>query len=128
MNKLIVKHQHRYSFEKKDIYEGDVEIKHLEDHDELFYQELDGSNVRVLAYDDHLEIKRKGELISNLYFAEEEKTVNLIESPFGDIEIELFTYSYKRFQDKLIVEYDILSSNEKDGYIIEFTYENKNLN
>lgn len=124
IKQIYVKHRHRYSLEEADLYKGEANFTIYDDYEELVYREADGVKVKVLISSSQLIIIRSGELQSNLTFKENQKTINLIKSPYGDIEIELFTYQYISEPGRIIVDYDILSSNEeKDGYHIEFSIE-----
>ena len=122
--KLHVKHKHRYNLEEAVLYNGEATFNIYDDYEELLYKEGDGANVRVQLYEDFMKIIRNGEIVSNLKFINNEKTKNILTTPYGDLEIEIYTYTYERENSKIIVEYDVLSSNEEqDGYRIEFTLE-----
>lgn len=122
--KIKVKHRQRYNHEEAELYKGHVEYAIFDDHEEYQYREKDGAKVRVCLFPDYMSITRNGEILSNLVFRKGKITKNILKSSYGDIEIELFTYAYQREHDKIIVEYDILSSSEgRDGYRIEFVME-----
>jgi len=124
IKQIYVKHQHRYSLEEADLYRGAASFVIHDDYEELIYREADGSKVNVCIYQNQLIIIRSGEVQSNLTFKEHQKTINVIKSSYGDIEIELYTYQYKSEKNRIIVDYDIVSSSEdKDGYYIEFCIE-----
>ncbi|MDF9824313.1 uncharacterized beta-barrel protein YwiB (DUF1934 family) [Breznakia sp. PF5-3] len=124
IKKLHVKHRHRYNNEEAVLYNGEVTFNIYDDYEELLYKENDGAKVKVHLYEDHMKIIRNGEIISNLKFVVDKKTKNILMTPYGDLEIEIYTYEYHKEHDKIIVEYDVLSSSEeKDGYRIEFSIE-----
>lgn len=122
--RLHVRHQHRYLLEVADLYNGEAEYSLFDDYELLTYKEADDVLVKVYLYEDYMQIHRHGEIKSKLSFKVNQTTKNLLITPYGDMEIELFTYNYRYEKNKIILEYDILSSNEeKDGYRIEFIVE-----
>jgi len=121
---IHVKHQHRYSFEVVDQYQGEADFTIHDQYEKLVYYDHQGIRITLYIYDDHLNIERKGELHSSLSFIENKKTKNMIKSDYGDIEIELFTYQYDKKKNQIIIDYDVVSSSsDKDGYYIEFKIE-----
>ena len=124
MNKIIVNHKHRYTKEEMIIYEGQAKIVRYDDHMKIKYLENKATLVTLDVYEDKLILNRKNqEITTNLLFINESDTSNTISSEYGDIEIMVHTYNYEKNEKNIIVEYDILSSGEQDGYEISFKIE-----
>lgn len=116
---LTVKQKHRYTNEKNLMFEGHVNLVKNGSSQCIEYVEKDGASVKVIADDEGLHIKRKGEVITNLHFEMNEKTSGSVLSEFGTIDLEIYTYKYIRKDNIIALEYDILSGGEvTDGYRI----------
>ncbi len=119
---IIVKRYHRYDKTRDVLYRGSCEFEKKDHSIILRYQENNkDANVtcEVIAACDHIEIKRSGETKSTLYFEAGKQTKGILTSPYGEIEITLFTYRYLRKENVITLEYDILHGENIDsGYRI----------
>lgn len=113
---------HRYDKTKKILYKGISKAIVGSDYYQINYTEMDGTSVTLKFFETHVEINREGEVRSNLLFITNKVTRNQIHNEYGVIEIEVYTYAYNKNHDKIIVEYDILSSEEL-GYVLEVQVE-----
>lgn len=126
--KINVKHQHRYTLEKANLYNGLANYQLFDDHEEISYQENDGAKVKVSVFPEYLKIERKADITSSLLFFPYKKTSNELKSEYGNFNVEIYTYKYQKHNHCILVEYDILSSSsQKDGYEIMFEME-ENIN
>ena len=120
---VIVKQKHLYTEERFLMFDGLAEITRHEDLIQIRYRERDQkTEVTVDAYDDHLEIKRNGEVITSLLFRSKEKTNGSVLSEFGTIDLGVYTHKYIKKENIIAIEYDILNGDEvSDGYRILWT-------
>lgn len=116
--KVTVKRMHRYTKERDVLYQGMSEFEKKMDCIKLSYQEENKEAsvmVEALAYRDHMELRRHGETSSCLHFEKGKKTKGVLTSPYGDIDIDLFTYQYICKDHVITLEYDILNQTEVTG-------------
>lgn len=118
--KITVKQKHRYKKERILMYEGLTSFVHKEGCITLAYREQNNpADVVVSAYLDYAKICRKGEVDSELLFLPQAKSKGCIHSPYGDIEIEIYTHTYIVRETGIVIEYDIIINDEvSDGYRI----------
>ena len=118
--KIKVKHTHRYTNEKAVLYDGDALCNEFSEYLELNYMEEDKTKVTMFIYENHMEIKRFGEVLSSLDMKPKKKTKNPMKSAYGTFEIEVYTYDFKNEGNYIMVEYDVENgTKEKDGFKIE---------
>lgn len=116
--KITVKRKHRYTNERDVLYQGPSEFDRIEHGIKLQYQEKNKEacvQVEVLAYDDHIELKRQGETASSLQFIQGKKTKGVLSSQYGDLDIDLYTYQYICKDQVITLEYDICNGEEVTG-------------
>lgn len=91
----------------------------------LKYVEMDTNvDVEVDAKPHELVLRRFGELQSNLFFVEHKTTSNEINSQYGIVKVDLYTYRYVYNDTHLLVDYDVLSNGETtDSFQISFQIE-----
>lgn len=122
--KIKVKHTHRYTNEKAILFEGQALCNEFNDYIEYLYNEADGTKVMMYIYSHRIEIKRHGEVLSSLDMQPEKKTKNLMKSPYGEFEIEIYTYDFQNDGNYIMVEYDVENGlKDKDGFKIEIEVE-----
>lgn len=107
---IIVKRCHRYNHTRDVLYRGSCEYTKKDHGIILRYRENNkDANVtcEVFAASDHMEIRRSGETSSTLRFEAGKPTKGILTSPYGEIEIELYTYRYICREHVITLEYDI---------------------
>lgn len=81
------------------------------------YQEkLDDANVQIMAEADNVEIVRHGEAISHIRLKLEAIDKVLIDSPFGQMEMESYTINIVKSPNVLLVEYQLLQEKQVIGH------------
>lgn len=116
--RITVKRKHRYTNERDILYQGVCDFHKKSDGITLQYREDDKDasvQVEVFAYDNHIELKRRGETISHLCFEKGKNTKGTLTSQYGDLDIDLYTYQYIRKDQVITLEYDILNGEEVTG-------------
>lgn len=115
---FIVKQIDRYTNERKEMYRGRGIYEHKKDCISLYYEEQNkpcAISVEVNVFHDAMKLSRSGEIKSTLYFKQGEKTKGVLSSAYGDIEIELYTYTYIHKDNVIQLEYDVLHGDEVSG-------------
>lgn len=120
---VIVKQKHLYTKDRNVMFEGYAGFSKNESCTTLEYIEKDQqTEVCIIANDNELQIKRSGEIVTQLQFCCDKKTTGSIMSEFGMIEFDIFTHKYIKKENIIAIEYDISNGNERtDGYHIIWT-------
>ncbi|MDH6366842.1 uncharacterized beta-barrel protein YwiB (DUF1934 family) [Breznakia sp. PH1-1] len=118
--KLHVMHQHLYTKESQDLFIGEATHDIYDDYEQYTYEEETGAKVILRVYENYAQIERIGDVHSILKFIENEDTTNLIKSEFGDMNIDLFTHLYRKDDNQVVIAYDVLHSQDHDGFKITF--------
>ena len=116
--KVTVKRMHRESKARDVLYKGISDFEKKNDCIKLSYQEENKEAsvlVEAFAYPNYMELHRHGETASTLRFEKGKKTKGVLTSPYGEIDIDLFTYQYIRKDGVITLEYDILNQEEVTG-------------
>lgn len=121
MQKLItVKRFHRYEHTRDIIYRGECEYHKQNDCIILRYWENNKeakTHCEIIAAADHMEIRREGETASTLYFEVDKQSKGVLTTPYGNIEIGIYTYRYIRRENVITLEYDLMENDRPfSGY------------
>ncbi len=121
MQKLItVKRFHRYEHTRDIIYRGECEYHKQNDCIILRYWENNKeakTHCEIIAAADHMEIRREGETVSTLYFEVNKQSKGVLTTPYGNIEIGIYTYRYIRRENVITLEYDLMENDRPfSGY------------
>lgn len=118
--KAVVKQKHLYSEQTNTIYNGVINFKKEDSRITLEYQEDDDyTQVKIYADEKELQIRRDGEIHSQLLYKPFALTKGTILTDFGTIEISIYTHKYIKKDNVIVVEYDILQNNDViEGYRI----------
>lgn len=122
--KIHVKHTHRYTLEKSDLYIGECEFNVYDSYWQLSYRESDDTKVTMYCYENYIRIERFGEVKSKLSMKPKQDTNNPMESAYGTFYIVIHTHDYKREDAYVMVEYDVVSGDpQQDGFKIEIAFQ-----
>jgi len=116
--KITVKRKHRYTNERDVLFQGLSDFEKHQDCIKLIYQEKNNEaqvQVAVSAYKDHMEIHRQGETSSILMFEEGKRSKGVLTSPYGDMDIDLYTYRYIWKDTVITLEYDVMQGDAVIG-------------
>lgn len=107
------------------LYEGICSYLVKDDEIQINYSEVESNiTVQINANSQSLSLQRDGELQTNLLFIEHKTTSNQVVSPYGLVEVTIYTYRYIYEEDVLSVDYDIVNNEETtDSYQIIFQIE-----
>ncbi len=104
--------KHDPSTNSKTVYLGDMACK--ENRMGIRYNEHDSGAHCLIIYDNEtLHIKRTGDTTSDIKLKENEKTVNVIRTPYGNIEMIFETYKIRRTATALEVGYRLVDENSQ---------------
>lgn len=126
MKKVTITRKHKYTQEDLVLYKGNSLVE--KDNQKLNLKYIDEEKYKVEFNVDYAtkrcSLKRTGkELLSELNFEKGKNTQNLYKSLYGDFYIEIQTNNILIKDNTIIVDYDVISSNDKDGYIVNFIVE-----
>ncbi|WP_028778221.1 DUF1934 domain-containing protein [Shimazuella kribbensis] len=108
---------HNAGVDHPDIIEQqvDAEFVEMEDEMQIFYQEgsnKDVSDVRILAFDDHMIVLRMGAIRYEQTYVMNEITKCLMEVPGGQLELLVQTHQYKRGLDYIFCQFSLKQTNQ----------------
>lgn len=117
--KLTVKQKHRYTHQSNPLYSGKADFVKSKNATRISYIE-DGSACKVMleVNEQQAVLERIGnDLHTKLTFRNKERSDGFIATPYGTIDIQVYTYKYRKKDDVIAIEYDILVNEEvSDGY------------
>lgn len=107
------------------LYEGICSYIVKNDEIQINYSEVETNiEIQINANVESLRLKRDGELQTSLLFVEHKTTSNQLISPYGPVEVSIYTYRYVNEEGVLSVDYDIVNNEETtDSFQIIFQIE-----
>ncbi len=106
---VVVRQKHRFTKERKIMFQGSADVHKEVHHMRLEYMESDTyTRICIHAYAQELKLYRVGEVKTNLHFIAGKKTFGSIESEYGIIGLQVYTHKYIKKDNVIALEYDIV--------------------
>ena len=110
---LLIKQKNLNTLEESKLCECICDIEQTQDKISFTYAEegLEG-RVHVVFHESECFIERHAVITTHLHFIENRRTSGFVESEYGAFVLEIFTHKYKKWNEVIALEYDILSGEE----------------
>lgn len=122
MNELVVKRRHRYNGEIEEIYRGEANRRKENNQVSISYQNGDENVDLIISEVEGMLIRNNKNETTKLIFTKE-NSFGIVRNELGSLQLALKLHKISINDNEIIIEYDIIDSNERDGYRLEFKME-----
>lgn len=124
MKYLLVTQKNQQTQQEIKLAECQCEIQENDQEISFCYTEKDlMGQVKVVLNEKECHIERQAQIVTCLHFIENQKTEGLVESEYGSFNVEIFTHKYRKWNEVIALEYDILNGDAvSDSFRLMFKF------
>ena len=116
MKKLIEIRMHNLQEEQSDLlYRGILDVVEKDANMKIAYDDQQGVHTEISFYRKGMRIVRSGNVVSDLRFMLNHRSIGTMETPYGTLRLDIETKKYIVTKHTIAMEYELYSAQENCG-------------
>ena len=109
---LTVKQIDNGSGSENIVYDGEGELVRLSNGLRIHYYEEQKHEVCFMIREEHISLRRKADVLTEIQFKIMDLGKMTVASPFGVVEMKSFTHNFEKEEKRIIIHYDVVDTHD----------------